>query len=99
MKIKEVLKPFVEETKEFIKDFGNKKHIPIESDDIGKDGYPVKIKTAVLLSSNGQPLKTFQARELLMMLDDKFQKMITKEDDRKKCLERQQKNNKKIFRT
>lgn len=36
MKIKEVLKPFVEETKEFIKDFGNKKHIPLESDDIGK---------------------------------------------------------------
>ena len=36
MKIKEVLKPFVEETKKFIKDFGNNKHIPIENDDIGK---------------------------------------------------------------
>ena len=30
MKIKEVLKPFVEETKEFIRDFGNKTHRPLE---------------------------------------------------------------------
>lgn len=67
-----------------VKDYLDKNFAKTESDDIGKDGYPVKIKTAVLLSSNGQPLKTFQARELLMMLDDKFQKMITKEDDRKK---------------
>ena len=36
MKIKEILKPFVEETKEFLKDFGNKKHMPLENDDIGK---------------------------------------------------------------
>ena len=67
-----------------VKDYLDKNFAKTESDDIGKDGYPVKIKTAVLLSNNGQPLKTFQARELLMMLDDKFQKMITKEDDRKK---------------
>lgn len=36
MKIKEVLKPFVEETKEFLRDFGNKKHKPLENDDVGK---------------------------------------------------------------
>ena len=36
MKIKEVLKPFVEGTKEFIRDFGNKTHKPLENDDIGK---------------------------------------------------------------
>lgn len=36
MKIKEILKPFVEETKEFIRDFGNKTHNPLENDDIGK---------------------------------------------------------------
>ena len=36
MKIKEILKPFVEKTKEFIRDFGNKTHRPLENDDIGK---------------------------------------------------------------
>ena len=36
MKIKEILKPFVEETKKFIRDFGNETHRPLESDDVGK---------------------------------------------------------------
>ena len=36
MKVKEILKPFVEKTKEFIRDFGNKTHRPLENDDIGK---------------------------------------------------------------
>lgn len=69
-----------------VKDYLDKNFVKTETDDIGKDGYPIKVKSAVLVSSTKQPLKTFFPKELLMMLDDKFQKMITKEDDRKKFL-------------
>lgn len=36
MKIKEVLKPFFEECKEFIKNFGDNEHRPLEEEDIGE---------------------------------------------------------------
>ena len=69
-----------------IKNFLDKNFAKTETDDIGDDGYPIKVKSAVLVSNNNQPLKTFQAKELLLMLDDKFQKMISNESDRKKFL-------------
>lgn len=57
-----------------------------ETDDIGDDGYPKKIKSAVLVNKSKQPLKTFMPKELLLLLDDKFQRMISNKDDRKKFL-------------
>ena len=55
-----------------------------EIDDIGEDGYPKKVKSAVLMSSNKQPLKTISQDELLILLDDKFNHMISDKNDRKK---------------
>lgn len=69
-----------------IKDFLDKNFRKSEIDDINSEGYPTKAKTAVMVSNNGQPLKTFQPRELLLVLDDKFQKLISKKEDRRKFL-------------
>lgn len=66
-----------------IKDFLDANFRKTEIDDIDSHGYPIKVKTAVMVSKNGQPLKTFQASELLLLLDDKFQKLISKADDRR----------------
>lgn len=55
-----------------------------EIDDIGEDGYPKKVKSVVLMSSNKQPLKTMSQDELLILLDDKFNHMISDKNDRKK---------------
>jgi hypothetical protein len=55
-----------------------------EIDDIGDDGYPKKVKSAVLMSNNKQPLKTMGQEELLTLLDDKFNHMINNKDDRRK---------------
>lgn len=69
-----------------IKNYLDKNFAKTEIDDIGENGYPIKIKSAVLLSNKKQPLKTLQPRELLMLMDDKFHKIITNNDDRKKFL-------------
>ena len=55
-----------------------------EIDDIGEDGYPKKVKSVVLMSNNKQPLKTRSQDELLILLDDKFNHMISDKNDRKK---------------
>ena len=55
-----------------------------EIDDIGEDGYPKKVKSVVLMSNNQQPLKTMSQDELLILLDDKFNHMISDKNDRKK---------------
>ena len=55
-----------------------------EIDDIGEDGYPKKVKSVVLMSNNKQPLKTMSQDELLILLDDKFNHMISDKNDRKK---------------
>lgn len=69
-----------------VKNYLDKNFAKTEIDDIGENGYPIKVKSAVLLSDKKQPLKTLQPRELLMLLDDKFHKMITNNSDRKKFL-------------
>lgn len=55
-------------------------------DDIGSDGYPIKIKSVTMIGINNQPLKSMDMKELLLLLDDKFQTLIQNEDDRKKFL-------------
>ena len=55
------------------------------SDDI-VDGYPAKIKSAQLMSTNGDILKIMSMAELLLMLDDKFNHMISDKKDRREFL-------------
>lgn len=55
-------------------------------DDIDSNGYPKKKCVVTMLSTDRQPLKTMSMRELLLMLDDKFNSMVKDEADRRKFL-------------
>lgn len=55
-------------------------------DDIDSNGYPKKKCVVSMLSTDKQPLKTMSMRELLLMLDDKFNSMVSDESDRRKFL-------------
>lgn len=55
-------------------------------DDIDENGYPKKKCVVVMLSTDKQPLKTMAMRELLLMLDDKFNSMVKDEKDRRSFL-------------
>lgn len=55
-------------------------------DDITADGYPTKKCVVILKSADNQDLKTMSMRELLLMLDDKFNSMVKDEKDRRKFL-------------
>ncbi len=70
----------------FIKKYLDKNFQRQSLDDIDSNGYPCISPSVIMMSSNGQPLKTMQPSEFLMFLDDKFHKMISDEGDRKKFL-------------
>lgn len=70
----------------FIKKYLDKNFQRQSIDDIDSNGYPCISPSVIMMSSNGQPLKTMQPSEFLMFLDDKFHKMISDEGDRKKFL-------------
>ena len=55
-------------------------------DDIDSNGYPKKKCVVTMLSTDKQPLKTMSMRELLLMLDDKFNSMVKDEKDRRNFL-------------
>lgn len=55
-------------------------------DDIDSNGYPKKKCVVTMLSTDRQPLKTMSMRELLLMLDDKFNSMVKDEKDRRNFL-------------
>lgn len=55
-------------------------------DDIDSNGYPKKKCVVSMLSTDKQPLKTMSMRELLLLLDDKFNSMVSDESDRRKFL-------------
>lgn len=57
-----------------------------ELDDIDTNGFPMKDKTVVMLSSDKQPIKTLKMSDLLLLLDDKFQMMVSDKSDRRKFL-------------
>lgn len=57
-----------------------------ELDDLDTNGYPTKDRTVIWLSKEKQPLKTLAMAELLLLLDDKFRKRISNDEDRKKFL-------------
>ena len=69
-----------------IKKYLDKNFIKQELDDIDENGYPTKDKTVMMLSTSGQPIKTLKISDLLMLLDDKFQMMISNKKDRIKFL-------------
>lgn len=69
-----------------IKQYLDKNFIKQELDDIDENGYPTKDKTVMMLSISGQPIKTLKINDLLMLLDDKFQMMISNKKDRIKFL-------------
>lgn len=70
-----------------VKDFLDDNFIKTEIDDIDANGYPKKIKCVSLVSGpKKQALKTMQMKELLLMLDDKFNKMIKDKKDRRSFL-------------
>ncbi len=68
-----------------IKNYLDKNFARQYTDDV-EDGYPKKIYTVNMLSNNGQPLKTLEMPEFLMLLDDKFHEIIKNDTDRKSFL-------------
>ena len=68
-----------------IKSYIDKAFKPQLLDDIDENGYPKKVYSVVMLSGN-QPVKTLPLSEFLLLLDDKFRKMIKDDSDRKKFL-------------
>ena len=69
-----------------VKNYLDKNFKKTTVDDIDENGYPRKTKCALMMSGSKQALKTVFPKELLMILDDKFQKIITDNVDRKKFL-------------
>ena len=69
-----------------VKNYLDKNFKKTTVDDIDENGYPKKTKCALMMSDSKQALKTVLPKELLMILDDKFQKIITDNADRKKFL-------------
>lgn len=69
-----------------IKEFLDKNFAKQELDTLDNNGYPAKEKTVVWMSNSKQPLKTLKMKELLLLLDDKFRKMISDKEDRRRFL-------------
>ena len=69
-----------------IKNYLDKNFSKQKLDSLDINGYPTKELTVILLSNEKQPLKTFNMKEFLRLLDDRFHKIITKDEDRKKFL-------------
>lgn len=70
----------------FIKDYIDKNFKKQSLNDIDANGYPCSTPSVVMMSNNGQPIKTMEMKEFLLFLDDKFRNMISDESDRKKFL-------------
>lgn len=68
-----------------IKDYLDKNFIQAHMDDIDSNGYPKKVGI-INMVVDGQVVKSLQGDEMLMLLDDKFAKMIKDKNDRIKFL-------------
>lgn len=69
-----------------IKDYLDRNFRKTTIDDVDENGYPSKTRCAVMVSDGGKPLRTMQPREIILMLDDKFQNIISDKNDRIKFL-------------
>jgi len=70
------------EVKEFLDKNFRKEKIPT----IGENGYS-ELQDIFIYHKNGVDLQTMKREEVIRMLDDKFHKRITDDDDRKRFLE------------
>lgn len=70
-----------------VKEYLDKNFARQSLDDVDSNGYPKKVPAVAMLSAEGQPLKTLQMEELLLLLADKFQNMIKNENDLKLFLQ------------
>lgn len=70
----------------FIKEFLDKNFKRQNLDDVDTNGYPCTTPSVMMVSCNGQPIKTMEMAEFLLFLDDKFNSMISNDSDRKKFL-------------
>lgn len=68
-----------------IKDYLDKNFAKSSIDDIDSNGFPSKSNVFNMIS-NGKTVKVMQPDELLLLLDDKFSKMMENKDDRMKFL-------------
>lgn len=66
-----------------VKEFLDKSFKKQLQDDIDNDGYPKKTGMVVMLSSEGNPLRSMSMRELLLMLDDKFNNLVKSDEIRR----------------
>lgn len=55
-------------------------------DDIDENGYPKTVMCFNMTDSKGNAIKTLMPNELLVLLDDKFIKMISDKNDRRNFL-------------
>lgn len=70
-----------------VRDFLDKTFTRQQVDDIDAGGYPTKVNVAAMMSPDGkQALQVMNPAELLMFLDDKFQRMFKDKTDRQKFL-------------
>lgn len=79
--LSEAFVPSAEKTA-LIKDFLDKNFIRQYIDDVDENGYPKKTPVAGMVSG-GQVLKQLPVRELMLLLVDKFRKMMNNENDLK----------------
>lgn len=68
-----------------VKDYLDKNFTQGNIDDIDENGYPVKIGVVNMINNN-QVVKTLQGDEILLLLNDKFNKIIKNNEDRNKFL-------------
>lgn len=69
-----------------IQEYLDKNFVKQKLDTLDTNGYPTKENVVILVSSDKQPLKTLNMKELLMLLDDKFHKFISDDKDRRMFL-------------
>ena len=69
-----------------IKDFLDKNFKRVKFETMDENGYPILEKGLLMLSKSKTPIKNITAKELLRMLDDKFNKIISNKEDRKRFL-------------
>ena len=83
--LSEAFVPSAEKTV-IVKDYLDKNFVRQMVDDVDENGYPKRTRMAGM-KSGGQVLKQLTMRELMLLLVDKYRKMMKNEDDLKKFMQ------------
>ena len=83
--LSEAFVPSAEKTV-IVKDYLDKNFVRQMVDDVDENGYPKRTPMAGM-KSGGQVLKQLTMRELMLLLVDKYRKMMKNEDDLKKFMQ------------